>query len=258
MFHFVVFAARWITVGMSLAAGSGALGQIQGMQSFDNRIEGTDVHTNALQDFTLIALHRNFQAFQPNSTLHVRFFLPQTAAGADKTIFLEATELQDSFHYFMQARRSVGWKEASWNVFEPWPTKDVIDRLGLQPDNVGVRAGYRVKNGPSVFLPVDVYQNDAPSSIQKYTLHFITGSDLQALDVSVVDSAGKAMVTPRLQQKCNKTFNPSCTLYAAGSAHAISLDMSALPAGEYHVKLLGHIPGNLTPTSLDVLLYHTH
>jgi len=257
MLRFPFAAARWTTVGIVLATGV-TLGQIQGMQSFDNRIEGTDVHTNALQDFTLIALHRSFQTFQPNSTLRVRFFLPQTAAVSDKAIFLEATELQDSFHYFMQAKPSAGWKEASWNVFEPWPTKDVIDRLGLRANNVGVRAEYRVKNGPPVFLPVDVYQSGSPPSTQTYTLHFITGSDLQALDVSVVDSAGKTMAAPRLQQKCNKTFNPSCQLYAAGSAHAVSLDMSPLPQGEYHVKLLGHIPGSLTPTSLDVLLYHTH
>jgi hypothetical protein len=109
-----------------------------------------------------------------------------------------------------------------------------------------------------VFLPVDVYQNDAQPSAQIYTFHFITGSDLQTLDISVTNTAGVTMEAPKLQQKCIKTYSPSCKLYAAGSAHAFSLDMSALPQGEYHVKLLGHIPGSLTPTSLDIVLYHPH
>ena len=244
--------------GIFLSAASAVLAQVQGMQSFENRIEGTNVLTNALQDLTLIAIHRDFQTFAQNATLHVRFFLPRMAGNPEKKVFVEATELQDSFHYFMQAKGSSKWKDDNWNVFEPWPTKDVIDRLGLQASNVGVKAGYRANNGPPVFLPVDVYQNDGQSTTRKYTFHFITGSDLQSLDVSVTNSAGVAIKGLNLQQKCNKTYNPSCKLYAAGSTHAFSLDMSGLPQGEYHIKLLGHVPGSLTPTSLDIVLYHPH
>jgi len=245
-----------MAAGIFLSAGPAAYAQVQGMQTFDNRVEGTNVHTNALQDFSLIAVHRNFQTFLPNATLHVRFFLPRMPGNLDKKVFVEATELQDTFHYFMQAKAAGKWKDGAWNVFGPWPTEDVIDRLGIQAVNLGVRAGYRLNNGPPVFLPVDVYQNDAQQSSQTYTFYFITGADLQTLDVSVTNTAGATMEAPKLQQKCNKAYNPSCKLYAAGSAHAFSIDMSPLPQGEYHVKLLGHVPSSLTPTSFDVLLYH--
>jgi hypothetical protein len=241
-----------------LSAGVRAPAQVQGMQAFDNRVEGTNIHTNALQDFTLIAIHRNFQLFSQNANLHVRFFLPRLAGSPNRKVFVEASELQDSFHYFMQSKSTSKWNDGVWNVFEPWPTKDVIDRLGLYAGNVGVRAGYRIGNGPTVFLPVDVYQGDGQSATGTYTFHFITGSDLQSLDVLVTDSAGLAVKALDLQQKCNKAYNQGCKLYAAGSVHAFSLDMSALPQGEYHVRLLGHVPGSLTPTSLDVVLYHQH
>lgn len=256
--RFLASLAQWIVAATFLSAGPATVAQVQGMQAFGNRLEGTNIHTNALQDFTLVAIHRSVQAFTPNATLHVRFFLPQMTGDSDRKVFVEATELQDSFHYFMQAKDSIKWNDGNWNVFGPWPTKDVIDRLGVQSSNVGVRAGYRIANGPPVFLPVDVYQINAQPNTGAYTFYFVSGSDLQSLDVSVTSSKGAAIKALSLQQRCNKAFNPDCKLYAAGSTHAFSLDMSALPRGEYHVRLLGHVPGNLTPTSFDILLYHAH
>jgi len=123
------------------------------MQAFDNRPEGTNVHSNALQDFTLIAIHRDSQLFKQNASLRVRFFLPPVASGPDKRVFVEAVELQDSFHYFMQAKSSSLRKDENWNIFGPWPTKDVIDRPGLQAENLSVLAGYRAGNDRLVEPP---------------------------------------------------------------------------------------------------------
>jgi len=251
----LIFGARALITGTVLLVEVAAFGQIRGRQAFDNRREGTNIHQNALQDFSLIAVHRVFQNFGPRSTLHVRFYLPRLSDSKDKQVFLEATELQDSFHYFMEATTSALRHDGNWNIFEPWPTQDVIDRLGLQANNLGVKAGYRINNEAPVFLPVDVYESSAlPSKV--YTFYFITGSDLQSLEVSVVGGTGAPLATPKFQQKCNKSFNPNCKLYAAGSANSFSLDMSALPEGVYHVRLLGHVPGSLTPTSFDFALYH--
>jgi hypothetical protein len=132
-----------VIAGIFLNSQPAAFAQVQGMQNFQNRVEGTNVHPNALQDFTLIAIHRDFELFQQNAELRVRFFLPPVAAIADKKVFVEAVELQDSFHYFMQAKSSSAWKNGNWNIFGPWPTKDVIDPLGLLSENIGVLAGYR-------------------------------------------------------------------------------------------------------------------
>ena len=239
-----------------LSAGAGTPAQVQGMQAFDNRVEGTNIHTNALQDFTLIAIHRNFQLFSQNASLHVRFFLPRLDGSPNRKVFVEAVELQDSFHYFMQSKSTSKWNDGVWNVFEPWPTLDVIDRLGLQARSLGVLAGYRIGNDRPVYLPADVYQNEGQFTAKSYTIHFITGQDLRSLDVSVTNSAGVDIKVPKPQLKCNTSYNPSCKLYAAGSAQAFLLDMSSLPVGEYHIKLLGHVPGTLTPTSLDIVVYH--
>jgi len=234
----------------------GVFAQIEGMKTFENRKEGTNVHPNAAPDFALIAVHRNFEMFPRNAVLHVRFFLPPPAANATRTIFLEAFELQDSFHYFMQATGLDKWKDAGWKIFEPWPTKDVIDNLGLEPANLGVLAHYETDGAPKVYLPVDVYQNDSQFKAKPYSFHFITARDLQALDVSVANEKGVVFRLPRLQLTCNTKYNPDCKLYSAGSAQAFDLDMSMLQPGTYHVKLLGRIPGNLTPSSADFVVYH--
>ena len=137
LFHSAAMPFWLIGAGVFLSACSVTSAQVQGMQAFDNRVEGTNVHNNALQDFTLIAIHRSFQLFPQNATLHVRFFLPRIGDDANKKVFVQAVELQDSFHYFMEAKNPK-WKDGDWNIFEPWPTKDVIDRLGLQAGNIGV------------------------------------------------------------------------------------------------------------------------
>ncbi len=226
MSHSPAISISLIVAGIFLGVSPGLHAQIQGMQTFENRKEGTNVHPNAAPDLTLIAIHRNFENFSANSNLHVRFFLPPVADVRTRKVFLE------------------------------WPTKDVIDRLGLQPNNIGVLARYEVAGAPAVYLPVGVYQTDSNAKKRAYTFHFITASDLQTLDVSVTNEKGVVNKAPKLQFSCNRNYNPNCRLYAAGSTQAFTLDMSALQPGEFHIKLLGRIPGDITPVSLDFVIYH--
>jgi hypothetical protein len=227
----------------------------QGMKDYGNRLEGTNVHPNALEDFTLLAVHKTFAAFPRSTNLNVRFFLPKLDNNSLKSVFLEAVELQDSFHYFMKAKNP-SWKDGTWNVFQQWPTKDVIDALGIQADNLGVLAGYRLGDSRTVYLPVDVYPSGLQLPVRAYTFYFITGQDLQSLDISVTNAAGQEVGLHKPPLRCNKTLNPACRLFSGGSTHAFDLDMSSLPQGEYHLKLLGHVPGTSTPTSLDIAVYH--
>lgn len=243
-------------IAIIMAVGAGIHAADQGMKEFSNRREGTNVHLNALNDFTLIAIHRSCQLFSRNANLNVHFFLPQLRGEAGKKVFVEAVELQDSFHYFMQAKSSVSWKDGSWNTFGPWPTKDVIDPLGLEATNVGVLAGYQIGNDRPVYLPVDVYPDNQQPIQHTYTFYLITGQDLQSLDLTLTDSAGKRVNLPLPQLKCNRSLNPNCRLYSAGSTLAFDLDMSSLPPAEYHLKLLGRVPRTSTPTAMEIALYH--
>ncbi|PYX07909.1 MAG: hypothetical protein DMG88_12330 [Acidobacteria bacterium] len=255
MFDSSSMHVRLVVRGVFLAITVATYAQTQGMKDFGNRLEGTNVHLDALEDFTLIAVHRNFTTFSRNANLNVRFFLPRLPGNPKKNVFVEAVELQDSFHYFMQSKSSA-WNDDSWNIFANWPTKDVIDPLELHADNVGVLARYQIENSRPVYLPVDVYQNGGRIPEHPYAFYFVTGQDLQSLDVSVTNAAGAAISGLQKTLQCKRNFNPNCRLYAAGSTQELDLDMSSLAAGEYHVKLVGHVPGTSTPTSLDIVIYH--
>ncbi len=201
------------------------------MQDFGNRSEGTTVHVDALEDFTLVGVHRNFESFPRNANLNVRFFLPRLPDNPNKNVIVEAVELQDSVHYLMRSKKAPS-NEGTWNVFGQWPTRDVIDQQGIEAGNLGVLAEYRVANRIPVYLPVDVYQNVKQLGRHAYTFHFITGQDLKSLDISVTNKAGAQVNLHKPQLMCNTIFNPNCKLYAAGSTQAFDLDMSSLAEGE--------------------------
>ena len=249
-----VVRKRLVAVRILLATVAATYSPAQ-MQEFPNRNEGTTVHVDALEDFTLVGVHRNFESFPRNANLNVRFFLPKLPDNPNKHVVVEAVELQDSVHYLMLSKKAPS-NEGVWNVFGQWPTKDVIDHLGIEAGNLGVLAEYRVANRIPVCLPVDVYQDGKQLGMHAYTFHFITGQDLQSLDISVTNRAGAQLNLLKPKLMCNRSFNPNCKLYAAGSTQAFDLDMSSLAEGEYHLKLTGHVPGNSTPTSLEIVLYH--
>jgi len=244
-----------LTIALLLIGGMSVLAA-QGMRDFHNRSEGTTARPNALEDFAIIGVHRSFRPFPRNANINVGFFLPTAPNNPPKTVFVEAAELQNSFHYLMRSKSSIAWKDGAWNVFAGWPTADVIDPLGVQSSNLGILAGYRIDNRPTVYLPVDVYHDDPKPVKLTYTFHFVTGQDLQTLDISVTNS-NNPDVNLKKQLKCNTTFNRNCRLYAAGSTQAFDLDdMSSKPAGEYTLKLLGRAPGVTMPTSLSIVFYH--
>lgn len=255
MFVFSVRRVRWILRGILLAIALVACAQIQGPRQFSNRIEGTRPVPTALAQFTPIALTRNAIHFLPNANLYVRFFLPALPANLKETVFLKASERQASSNYFMDAK-SPPWQLAGWNVFGPWPTKDVIDALGIDADNVAVLAGYDRDNGRKVYLPVDVYENKNQLTGRTYTFHFISGKALQSLEIFVTNAAAAPVNAHTPSPRCNTKFNPNCRLYAAGSAQSFPIDLSGSPEGEYHVRLVGHVPGSLESISEDFVLYH--
>jgi len=243
-------------LAMSLiAAFASSWAQLIGPRQFANRVEGTKPVPTALAQFTLIALTRNAVHFHSNDTLYVRFFVPPMPLAQKDGIFLRALEREATTGYFMTAKNPP-WKVGDWNVFGPWPTKDVIDILGIDAGNIGVLASYRDDNSGDVYLPIDLYEDSNQLSAHTYTLHFIAGRPLQSLDINVSNASGQHVDAHTSTFRCNKAFNPNCIWCAAGSVQAITFDISSASAGVYHVQLVGHVPGSLETISEDFALYH--
>ena len=223
-----------------------------GLQDFANRVEGTNIRKNALNDLQLLAVHRGAAVYGSNANLHVRLFAPPEAG----TLFVEAWELQDLHHYYMKSKSSVRWTFGQWNVFEPWPTRNVIDTLPVPPTNLGVLATYQSAASSTVQLPASVYADTAPPTASIYTLFVRTGRDLQSVDTIVHDAADRQTTIQDAHVSCNTTRNRNCVLYPAGSVQAFDVDMSPLAAGIVRVQLSGRVPRSTDRVALSIPIYH--
>lgn len=223
---------------------------VEGMKPFDNRMEGTAVELHGDEDITLLGIHRSFEQFPKNRILQVRFYLPDIGAPSTK-VFIAAREIIDTKHYLMQSKPS-NWNKGSWNSFTPWPTKDVIDPLGLDCGNIAVLAGYREENRPAVYLPVDVTAGPSQPTGAPYTFHFETAWDLHSLEKSITGPSGQT--TALKTDECK--ISPSCVIYSAASSQAFEVDMSGFSEGVYSIHLVGHIPGNSLKPDVSIRIYH--
>ena len=224
---------------------------------FENRFEGTTVHHNDLEDFTIIALHRSFEEFPPDSRIGVEFFIPALDQATAQTIFVQAAELQDtSQHYFMHSKPITQFAANSFYLFKPWPTTDVIDKLKIRSKNIGVLAGWQGPGASPVYSPVNVFRLDHPPSNGPYTFWFVVGQEVQTLEILVNNEHGQRVLASLASQSCNVDIDPDCALYPASSTQAVSIDFSSLPDGKYDVRFVGHIPRKSKKFTFPVRIYH--
>jgi len=226
-------------------------GPIEGLKDFVNRLEGTSYQQHGNEDLRLVSIQRSAEKFSRDSKLKVRFYLPTVSRETKYTVFVEAQEKQDFHRYFMQVKDQP-WTQSSWNTFEPWPTRDIIDPLGIESGNLAVRAGYRLENHSSVMLPVDLYSKDLVQS-KTYTFYFVPSEDLHSLHVEALDSRDTRTV---LTEKMECGLFANCTLFPATATRSFELDMSTLKSGPYLIKLVGHVARSGRILTAAFTLYH--
>ncbi len=217
------------------------------LRDFDNRREGQLPAYNGKFDFLCLGIHRTFQKFDRNAKLYVRFPMPDGATN----LFVNAAELLAAKDYVMEAKKT---KLGPVATFGPWPTSDVIDKLGIQWNNLGVLAGFTL-NGEKVFSPVDVGQT-LGSARSLYTVHFRLGVSIRSLEVTATAKSGNKSLL-LYQKSCDPKRFPGCTLWFDSSVQHATLDMSALPTGVYVIMLDGTLSDATdTHTKTTFLLYH--
>jgi len=215
---------------------------------FGNRFEGS-YQNQANTDLDIIGVLRSPILFNSPSTLSVKFFLPATGLATAK-VLVEAQEITQSRNYFMQSK-SFPVRTTEWNAFSPWPTTDVIDTLGVAPQNLAVTTSYIDQSGTRVYLPADVNIGVA-HPLNTYIIQFRTAWSIHSLDEKLTASDGTSI--PLKTIECSA--DPSCVLYDAGTSHAMSLDMSNQPDGFYNLQLIGHVPNKFSPVHATVTFYH--
>jgi len=114
MFQPTALRERLVVLGVFLAT-SVATCSTAKVQDLGNRREGTSVHVDPLEDFTLLSGHRNFESSSHNSKPDVCLLLPKLPDNPKRDSVMEAVERQDSVHSLMQSKNAPS-KEGSRNV----------------------------------------------------------------------------------------------------------------------------------------------
>ena len=241
-----LLSRRWLLLCVCLSAS--VRFAVSQKHEFSNRFEGA-YQNQGNTDLDIIGVLRSPISFNSPSMLSVRFFLPTTGLVTDK-VLVEAQEITQSRNYFMQSK-SFSVRTTDWNAFTPWPSSDVIDPLGVTPQNLAVTASYIDQSGTRVYLPADVNTGVA-HPLNTYIIQFRTAWSVHSLDQRLTASDGTSV--PLQTIECSATV--SCVLFDAGTAHAISLDMSSRPDGFYSLQLTGHIPNKFSPVHATVSFYH--
>ena len=243
---------------MTLAMLPWSSAQVEGLQDFGNRMEGTAVRKDARgPDFTLISIEGHVDSFVPNSNLHVAFYLPSSDPGQnDSSIFVEASELVDSEHYLMQSSPKLKWQNGDLKDFGPWPTRDVIDRLQIVSSNLAIRAGRRIGTSKFLYSPAFVCAGKCSFAARSYTIHFKSGVDLNKLEVSVYDDTGHLLKSLNETLACNTALVSDCIKFPRDATRTFTLNMSAFPTGRYQVHLIGRQPNTTDTTAMSFSLYN--
>ncbi|MFI5184336.1 MAG: hypothetical protein ACHQNV_08060 [Vicinamibacteria bacterium] len=188
-----------------------------------NRYEGSVRVPVANPDLALLSFTGSFSPFHKEATLKVRFFLPDETA-----VFISAQELRDRKQYRMEAKPRP-WKVGQWNEFAPWPTRDVIDVLGVSSENLGVvvRLG-ESGQGSGEVAPALVYTTPPPPVVETYRFVFRPGLTLRGLRYTLYRLDGAAPAKLReMELKAQRT---------RGEPFPIDIDAKDLPPGR--IRLL--------------------
>jgi hypothetical protein len=231
----------------------------QNRRSAPERYEGLVDQPNARREYDVLgflAYTSDGPAKLPKDEpviLSVQYCRPKTipvVVPGPNTAFIEVQQLNSRVHYLMKASQTPASKsDFGWKSFS-WPTKDVINRYDIDPNNLGVVIHWGQDNEyaediePAVLgvAPAWPQERREPGRIQRYTLMLRVWPTLRDLSYEIRSKGGPTKVcyyenefSPCVQMK-PKELAP----IESGSLVQLNLDMSNMPDGE----TLVHIDGN--------------
>jgi len=190
-----------------------------------NRYEGVAVPLQAGDlSLEIVSFTAYLDSFRPNTSLKVKFFLPSGESEAN--IF--AQELTIEKQYFMKSKQAANrWAGNSWNLFSPWPTKDVLDKQGVPPSNIGVLVERASQNGIRRFAPAFLCSDNCPSTFEGYRLMLRPGRRIVEIQYTISNTSGDKITLRTIP--IADTLDPTPI--------PVNLPPADLPAGELTIAL---------------------
>jgi hypothetical protein len=191
-----------------------------------NRSEGVRERPRAGNDVELISARVDYTETTRDAPpeFKVRFYLQGSSE-----VFLTVRELDYRTYYWMDTVRPLQpWRVGFQNVFQ-WPTRDVIQHLGIEMSQLGVvaRIGQPEPSLVERVAPVLFYYSQIPTNIGGYLFTFKTNDDARI--TASVSKAGDAAVLH------SETFRQ----IRGGRAFTVRWNSTQAGAGAYNLVLEG-------------------
>lgn len=161
---------NWVTFVNTLDA--------QELIDFGNRQEGTYTLPISTPPLELISFTGFFEDYQwhTNQQLQVQFFLEK-----ETPIAIKARQTRGEILYRMYPKSFALAK--GWNQFKPWPVDDVLSKLKMPAQDVGIMVNSQDR--PNTVAPAFVFHSDLPDIVSKYHFTFLPGKNLTRVSYKI-------------------------------------------------------------------------
>lgn len=243
--HGMAHTKVWFTLALAILVLGNAESRAEdfGYEIRANRMEGLrGLKTSGagLSLLSFVADHTQIP-LEAKAVLTVHFYVPQNGS-----VYLTALELlrHDLSHYQMQPLQTE-WS-AGWQKFGPWPVRDVLFPLGIQPTQLGLVARLDDdRSGSGEIVPVHLSDNDSYQPSGRYLIHVLPQNSLAQATYDLISvNTGENVDSGTLQN------------IGARSPFSISLDLSQQPEGEYRLLIRTKELGRTTGPSRQYFFHH--
>lgn len=125
--------------------------------------------------------------YKATDTLQVHFFIVDDSV---KTRINASKIIQDSGNYQMLVEKE-DW-EKGWNIFKPWPVKDVISKYDIKAKNLGLL----IKGNNRILIPASITKTSEKKvkDINNYVVHFFTPANINKLNYSILNQSTNSVL----------------------------------------------------------------
>ncbi|WP_046755665.1 hypothetical protein [Kordia jejudonensis] len=164
-------------------------GVLKDPQHFYNNRWEASLSKNVSASFRIVSFTSAKPAsYSENDTLKIHFYAHDAVA---KAKINSSKIIQDNTNYQMLVKNQT-WNEG-WNVFEPWPTNDVLVKKNIKAKNLGVL----IKRKDKIYLPAFITKtSQMPTNTgNNYDVHFFTPANITQLTYKVINIATNEVVS---------------------------------------------------------------
>jgi len=224
-------------------------------QARSNRYEGLQSEFNAKPRFEVRGIfgREDLTSATPDPDLKLSFYIPPNGT----LLNIQAQELKRNKGYLMVPKLPLpGAIAGQWATFSPWPASEVLAKVHIQPDQLGVVVSLRLPNLTNVYAPVLFYTDRVLPNINAYSIFFSSDKSVEQVRCTVVDEHGHNKSSNNTPYTC--TLPNRETSFLSGVTKRFEVNAGNLPPGLVTITITGEYTNDESGEGLHAVLHFYH